>query len=99
MQEYQRQDVHTSSPLQLVVKVYDVAIGACHRQDRRKLRAALTELIGSLNVAEGGEIAGRLYRLYEFCMDQSVDGDLENVCLVLEGLRDSWRQIAIAEAA
>jgi flagellin-specific chaperone FliS len=99
MQEYQRQDIHTSSPLQLVVKVYDVAIGACYQGDRRKLRAALTELIASLNIEEGGELAGRLYRIYEYCMDKSVKGDLEDVRVILAGLRDTWKEISVREAA
>lgn len=96
---YQAQDIAASSPLRLVVRVYDVAIASCHRGDRSKLRAALTELIAALNFEDGGEIAPRLYRLYEYCMDRSVAGDLDEVRAILEGLREAWRTVAVAEAA
>ncbi len=99
MHEYQRQDIATSSPLQLIVRIYDVAITACHRNDRRKLRQALTELIGALNMEEGGEISARLYRLYEFCMDESVQGDLEPVREILTELRETWRSLATVKKA
>ena len=99
MREYQRQDIYSSTPLQLVVKLYDVAISACYRGDRKRLRTALAELMSGLNLEEGGDIAGRLYRLYEYCIEESVSGDLVSVRNVLTELRDAWKQIAFSAAA
>jgi flagellar protein FliS len=99
MREYQRQDIYSSTPLQLVVKLYDMAISACYRGDRKNLRDVLTELMAGLNLDEGGDIAGRLFRLYEYCMDSSVSGDLVAIRNVLTELREAWKQVAMQEAA
>lgn len=94
MRQYQRQAVSSSSPQQLVVKLYDMAISACHTGDRSRLRAVLVELIGGLNFEEGGEIANRLHALYEYCLGESGSGDLTVVCDLLVSLRDVWKQVA-----
>ncbi len=91
---YQQQSVTSSSPHQLVVKLYDIGISACHAGDRQRLRAALVELMSSLNFEDGGEIAGRLHALYEFCLNESATGDLEVVCDLLTNLRNVWKEVA-----
>lgn len=95
---YQTQAVLSASPEQLVVKLYDLGISACHREDRYKLRAVLKELISSLDLDKGGELAGRLYSLYVFCMDQSANGDLEVIAELLTGLREAFREVAANSA-
>ncbi|MEM1096408.1 MAG: flagellar export chaperone FliS [Bacteroidota bacterium] len=97
--QYQRQAIATASPQQLIVKVYDIAVSACHRGDLPKLRACLVELISSLNFEAGGEVAERLYALYEFCLNQAVEGETEVVCELLEPLRDAWREVAYQQTA
>ena len=94
MRTYQKQSVTSSSPQQLIVKLYDVGISACHAGDRQRLRRALVELIGSLNFEDGGDIASRLHALYEYCLNESVSGDLDVVCDLLTNLRDVWREVA-----
>jgi flagellar protein FliS len=91
MQRYQAQAVRTASPEQLIAKLYDLGIRACHSGDRSKLRAVLRELISSLDLEKGGELAGRLYALYEFCMSYSVEGDLDTITEILGGLREAWK--------
>ncbi len=88
---YQTQAVLSSSPEQLILKLYDLGIGACHQEDCYKLRPVLRELISALDLEKGGEIAGRLHALYAFCMDHSISGDLAPIMEILEGLRESWR--------
>ena len=100
---YQRQDVLSASPTQLVAKLYDLGILACNTHDRFKLRKVLIELIASLNFAEGGDIAIRLSQIYEFCMRESVSGDLKVIGEMLSELRETWkegtRETAITSAA
>ncbi|MFW5973460.1 MAG: flagellar export chaperone FliS [Bacteroidota bacterium] len=91
MRQYQQQAVLSSSPEQLVLKMYDLAIASCNRGDRSKLRAVLVELLGSLNMDDGGEIATGLRDLYEYCLVESANGDLSTVRDLLDGLRDAWR--------
>ena len=97
--EYHRQEILSASPLQLVVKLYDIAIASCFRNDRQKLRRALAELMSALNVEEGGEIASNLAGLYEYCIDQSVAGDLDQIRSLLVELRDAWKSIELSSAA
>jgi len=99
MRQYQQQAIASSSPAQLVLKLYDLGIQCCRRDDRSKLRAVLAELIGSLNFEEGGDIANRLYSLYEYCLNESVGGDLEIVSEVLNGLRDAWKEGVVSRQA
>ena len=90
--QYQRQDVLSASPTQLVAKLYDLGILACNTNDRFKLRKVLIELIASLNFEEGGEIAIRLSQIYEFCMRESVSGDLMVIGEMLSDLRETWKE-------
>ena len=99
MRQYQQQAVTSSSPDQLVVKLYDLGIAACHRQDRNKLRLVLRELIAALNFDQGGEIAQGLYDLYEYCLRESVNGDLEIVTELLGELRDVWKNHIVGRKA
>jgi flagellar protein FliS len=96
---YQKQAILSASPEQLVAKLYDLGIGACHQDDRYKLRAVLKELMSSLNMDQGGEMAERLYALYAFCIDQSAGGDLEPVIEILGGLREAWKSSVLTAKA
>jgi flagellar protein FliS len=84
---YRQTNVHTRSPLELVVMLYDGALSslaetraAMARNDVAtraravaKALAILTELQGTLNMKEGGSIAEELDRLYAFAISRLVD--------------------------
>jgi flagellar protein FliS len=91
-QQYRRQAVQNASPTMLTLKLYDAGVRAARSGDRDKLRAVLVELIGSLNHEQGGDLAGRLYALYSFCLTTMGHGDLEDIADILDGLRESWRE-------
>lgn len=97
--QYQRQAILTASPEQLVLKLYDLGIQACHLEDRSKLRKVLVELITGLNFEKGGEIATRLLALYNFCLTESATGSLKDVNEILTGLRDVWREAVVLRKA
>lgn len=99
MRQYQQQAIVSSSPEQLVLKLYDLGIQCSLQGNRSKLRAVLAELVGSLNFESGGDIAERLYSLYEYCITESVEGDLAIVRDVLSGLREAWKQGVVAREA
>jgi len=77
---YQEMDVNTATPLQLVVMLYDAAVGALemardHMQrndiagrgrEVNKCVAIISELQSSLNMKDGGEIARSLNNLYDY---------------------------------
>lgn len=99
MRQYERQAIATATPEQLVAKLYDLAVAACHRGDRTKLRAVLVELTGSLNLEAGGDLAGRLHAIYEFCLRESAVGDLGPLAEILGGLREAWHDGVLATRA
>lgn len=99
MRQYQQQAIASSSPAQLILKLYDLGIQCCRQDDRSKLRLVLAELVGSLNFEAGGEIAERLYSLYEYCISESVSGDLDSVAGILTDLRDAWKQSVVTRQA
>lgn len=99
MRQYQQQAIVSSSPEQLILKLYDLGIQCCLQGNRSKLRAVLAELVGSLNFEDGGELAERLYSLYDYCITESVSGDLEIVRDVISGLREAWKQGVVSRKA
>ena len=84
---YRRTNVHTRSPLELVVMLYDGALqslaearAAMARKDVAgrtnavsKALAILTELQGTLNMKEGGAISEELDRLYAYSISRLMD--------------------------
>lgn len=89
---YRNQEILTASPCQLVVKLYDKAIGslslaqdAIRRRDikarynaNRRALDIITHLTNTLDLERGGEIARNLRRLYDFMCVRLIDVDLNN---------------------
>lgn len=88
--EYQKNAVNGSSPLQLVVMLYDGALKhmeagrkAMAHGDRDKQNANLQkaqkiimELMSCLDMKEGGEIAKNLLSLYSYVLNELVVGNM-----------------------
>ena len=91
-QVYQRQAIMNPSPLQLVVKLYDLLLQATYRKDQKRVREVLSTLIESLNFDH--EPAEELFRLYQYCQDLARDEEYEEIREILEPLRDAWQQAA-----
>jgi flagellin-specific chaperone FliS len=89
--QYIEDQVSGLSPVQLLIRVYDVAIVSCVRKDRQRLRQALVQLISSLNF-EYREIALGSFRLYNYCLRLMQMGRFDEVKTILTGLRDAWVQ-------
>lgn len=89
---YQRQAILNASPLQLVVKMYDLVIQATYREDDRKVREVLSGLIQGLNFDY--EPAGQLFEIYRYCQNLSRKGRFEEIREILEPLRDTWEQVS-----
>lgn len=111
---YQKAQVMTSDPLRLVLLLYDEgirylkeAIEAYQEKDyeRKSERIiygmeVISELLASLDLEKGGDIARRLQAIYTFLLQEILLADaeertdrLETVVGMLEELRDAWRQL------
>lgn len=112
--EYRKNAVVGASPLQLVVMLYDGALNSCEAAKRAVAQADLegqhknlsraqkiiSELVASLDMAQGGEIARNLFGLYSFCLNELADANIndnaeaiERTMRVLTELRQAWEQI------
>lgn len=112
---YLQQSVLSASPGQLVVMLYDGACRflaqaayAMREDDRdrahqrlRRGEAIIDELLCTLNLEAGGEIAEQLQGIYVFCKRQLAEARVEDdadkvqwVCDQLADLREAWAQIA-----
>ena len=114
-QAYRDSSVLTAPPERLVVMLYDGAhrflFQAAHamrsgdltvtNNRMQRAEAIISELRGTLNHEQGGEIAGRLESIYDFCQRHLLEARLkrdpervEQVMKLLGELRDAWEQVA-----
>jgi flagellar protein FliS len=112
---YRENAVMTASPAQLVVMLYDGAArflkqaevvgseGAWGDAGERMTRAdrIIDELLVTLDLEQGGEIATQLQAIYVFCkrllIEARLEKDVEKIkqtAKLLGELRESWAQLA-----
>jgi flagellar secretion chaperone FliS len=112
---YRQNSVLTASPAQLVVMLYDganrflIQTATAMREGRpgvagerlRRAEAIIDELLLTLNMEAGGNVAVRLQALYAFFLEhlgqarREQDADkVEKVGRMMRELRSSWGQIA-----
>ena len=115
LSSYRTTQVQSRTPLELVVMLYDGALkfmgtarDAIERRDIPARRDALSrtlaiisELQSTLNLAEGGQVAAELDRLYSYASVRLLEAAMKNdvaaiddVKRVFEILRDGWNTIA-----
>ncbi|MFB6347314.1 MAG: flagellar export chaperone FliS [bacterium] len=111
---YKETQVETASQEKILLMLYEGCIKftrqakqALHEEDYKtshdKLIQAqdiITELMSTLDMDVGGEIAEELFRLYDFCLHNmiqaNVDKDpsrLDDVLPVLEDLNEAWDEV------
>lgn len=117
---YKKAAVATTDQARLIVMLYDGAIKfltlAIDRLDKRdsfgantnliKGKSIIAELMASLNLEKGGDIAANLQRLYTYMFNQLVDanvskdtGRVSHVIELLRDLRTGWQGISVAAKA
>jgi flagellar protein FliS len=91
---YLTNQILSSSPEQLLIKVYDFAIVNSEKKDMIKTNTAIQELIGFLRFDDETykDLAVSLLRLYQFCQDQARKNNYDVVTKILTELRESWLQ-------
>lgn len=115
---YLQQMVETATPVQLIGLLFrrgselmDEAEQALTEQDFERANEALTkaqkvvaELISSLDMEKGGEIAVNLHRLYTFVWERLLHANLrksieplQDAKQIWEQLRQLWEQVVSAE--
>lgn len=117
---YKKAAVATTDQGKLIVMLYDGAIKfltlALDRMEKRdafgvntnmiKGKSIIAELMASLNLEKGGDIAANLQRLYTYMFNQLIDanvnkdpGKVSHVIDLLRDLRSGWQGIAVSAKA
>jgi len=86
---YLEQEVLSWSKEKVILKMYDLFIVSCKKQDTSKMSRVLIELMGALNF-DYEETATRLYRLYEYCQRCVFQKKYDEAMFIIKELRDSW---------
>jgi len=92
MNPYLVKDISEATPQQLVIKLYDLALISCKKEDLRRTNNAVQALINALNFEDenAAEISAGLLKLYKFCQDQMRQANYNIVIRILSELRESW---------
>ncbi len=117
---YQKAAVTTVDQKKLIVLLYDGAIkflsiavnklqaGDSYEAHTNLVRGKtiVAELLASLNMEKGGEIASNLQRLYAYMFNELIDANLHNdplrvthVIELLKQLRDAWKDLEAPKQA
>ncbi len=86
---YLEQEVYSWSKEKIILKMYDLFIVSCKRQDVQKMSRVLIELMGSLNF-DYEETSTRLYRLYEYCQRCIFQKKFDEALHIITDLRNTW---------
>ncbi|HEY9900164.1 MAG TPA: flagellar export chaperone FliS [Pantanalinema sp.] len=113
--QYQQTQVETASPERLLLMLYDGAIRFANTAKKAledkdfntantnclKVQNILNELMVTLDMKVGGELAKNLFDLYDFMTRQTVQANigknpqlLTGVLDILKELREAWMQAA-----
>ncbi|MCC6544061.1 MAG: flagellar export chaperone FliS [Nitrospirae bacterium] len=112
--DYRKAEVNTSDSVKVISLMYDGAINFIKVARKRielgdiagkglyigKASSVVGELLSSINMEAGGEIAKNLSRLYDFVLDRLITANMKNdekalddAVKVLEVLRSAWKDI------
>lgn len=86
---YRNEHLSNLSPVQVVQKLYDIAILGCKKQQYGLAQRAVTELMMALNF-EHRELALGLFRLYDYVKHCIRKNEVHEAIAVLEELRATW---------
>ncbi len=113
-ESYEVSAVSTASPLKLILMLYDGSIkflkmakllyeeGRAEKAHQMIVRTEkiLLELMASLNLKQGGEIARNLFELYQFMLRECAEINEENcsekidgLLRLLSGLQEAWMEV------
>ncbi len=89
--KYHQEQSLNLSPVQVILKLYDLVILSCKKNDKKMAIRALNELIVALNF-EQKEMSTGFYRLYDYSKRCVFAGRYVEVISVISELRGAWIQ-------
>ena len=112
--QYRKSAVSGASPLQLVIMLYDGALrfmeAGKHAMLKRdvfsqnenltKAERIISELLSTLDMEQGGDVAKNLFSIYTYVYDKLVEANIEDkhelideCSTILSELRESWVEL------
>ena len=92
VQTYATQAVEGAAPERLTLMVFDYILACIRRREVMKAKKGVVELMGTLDL-DYLEIAGPLYRLYEYCLDLIRAEKFDEAEHLLGEIRQAWSQV------
>ena len=89
---YIKNKIFTGRPMDRLLMTYDLALAACHKQDKDRACAAIHSLIDTLQFHHDTELPIGLYSLYKYCIERISAGDFQETASIIKELRDTWEQ-------
>jgi len=86
---YRTNQVMGASPAHLVLLLYDHVIKCMRSSDMGGSSKGIVELMSSLDL-DYQEISGRLFSLYEYCLDLVKKGRFEEAAKIMLDMRQMW---------
>lgn len=86
--EYEKQSIKNATSTELISKLYDFLIRACHQKDEERVYKILSTLKKSLNF--DFEISEDLYSIYEYCQYQAREQKFDEVRTLIYPIREAW---------
>jgi flagellin-specific chaperone FliS len=80
-----------------LLALYELGLEGCANHDPNQVTPIVMELMSSLDY-EYADIADGFRRVYEYCLQQASEGQLESVAFILQDLRDTLMR-AITDSA
>jgi len=89
---YLLKEILEATPQQLILKIYDLAIISCRKENLVKANGSIQALANALNFEnkEAAKISIGLLRLYKFCQEKVRENNFNIVIKILSELREAW---------
>jgi flagellar protein FliS len=88
---YKREHSLNLTPVEIILRLYDVALVSCKKNDFMLARKAINELIASLNF-DYREVSLGLFSLYDYSKRCIRENKIDEAVNTLQELRDTWAQ-------
>ena len=84
-------------PSERLLALYELGLEGCVDHDAARVTTIVRELVASLD-DDYVDVADGFRRVYEYCLQQAAEGQLDGVAFILEDLRDTLAR-ALTDAA
>ncbi len=86
---YRNEQALNLSPVEVIKRIYDLAIQHCKRDNPEKAQRVISELIVALDFTQG-ELSVDLFHMYTYLKKCIREGKMDEAVDLLQELRETW---------